>query len=76
MLTRVVLAAVLLAILTATVVWAAYAVTSIGGFQMPLYAWVAMFAGGLASVALAAGLMFLVFYSSRHGFDQPPEDEV
>jgi len=28
--------------------------------------------GGLGTLALGGGLMFLVFYSSRRGYDDPP----
>ena len=31
--------------------------------------WIALGLGALATLVLGAGLMFLVFYSSRHGYD-------
>jgi hypothetical protein len=39
---------------------------------MPLTGYVAMGLGILFSLVLGARLMGLMFYSSRHGYDEPP----
>jgi hypothetical protein len=39
---------------------------------MPLTGYVAMGLGIVFSIILGAGLMGLMFYSSRHGYDEPP----
>lgn len=36
---------------------------------------VAMVLGIVFTLAVGAGLMFLVFYSARKGYDEPPERE-
>ncbi len=38
--------------------------------DMPAGLWVAMILGVLFSVVIGAGLMGLVFYSNRHGYDE------
>jgi hypothetical protein len=40
-----------------------------GGDAIPLYGYVAIAGGVLLSLAVGGGLMALVFYSSRHGYD-------
>jgi hypothetical protein len=40
-----------------------------GGTQMSTTGWIAMAFGILVTLALGAGLMALMFYSSRHGRD-------
>ena len=40
-----------------------------GGTPMSTMGWVAMIVGVVATLALGGGLMFLVFYSNRHGRD-------
>jgi hypothetical protein len=41
---------------------------------IPLWGWVAMASGVLFSLALGFGLMGLMFYSSRHGYDEDGDD--
>ena len=36
-----------------------------------VHGWIALGAGVLVTFALGAGLMFLVFYSNRKGYDDP-----
>ena len=61
------LAAVLgLAIYGAVEVWTALEDTDIS-----MHGWIALSAGVLVTFALGAGLMFLVFYSNRRGYDDP-----
>jgi hypothetical protein len=51
--------------------WAIYAWTSID-VQMPTYGYVALFAGIFFSLLVGCGLMALVFFSNRQGYDEPP----
>jgi len=44
------------------------------GEAMPAYGYVAMAGGVLFSVLVGGGLMALVFYSSRHGYDDSGSD--
>lgn len=43
---------------------------SIGSVAMGAAGYIALIGGGLATLALGVGLMGLVFYSNRHGFDE------
>jgi hypothetical protein len=47
--------------------------TSVGDTEINAAGWVAMVLGGLVALALGIGLMALVFFSSRHGYDEPDE---
>ena len=42
--------------------------------EMPVTGYVAMTLGIIFSLALGGGLMGLMFYSSRHGYDEPPSE--
>ena len=42
------------------------------GVDVPISGYVAMAVGVIASLAVGFGLMGLVFYSSRKGYDEPP----
>jgi hypothetical protein len=63
--------AALLLILAATVSWAIYAWTSTDDVSMSGHGWIAMSLGIVFSLAVGIGLMSLVFYSSRRGYDEP-----
>jgi hypothetical protein len=72
----------LLALLIASGWFAAGAWTSLSGPPMPAIGYVAMTLGVFFSLVVGIGLMALVFYSSRHGYDErvyenprPFEDE-
>jgi hypothetical protein len=65
---------VLLALLAATIWWAAWIWTSID-VEMSVHGWVALILGVTFSIALGCGLMFAVFYSSRHGYDEGSSGE-
>jgi hypothetical protein len=52
----------LLALLAATLWWAIYAWTSVD-VEMSIHGY----------IAIGCGLMALMFYSSRHGYDEPPD---
>ncbi|HVQ81671.1 MAG: hypothetical protein WA756_07520 [Pseudolabrys sp.] len=59
----------LLALLALSVWFAAAAWTHLGGEPIPLYGYFAIVGGVLFSLLVGGGLMALVFYSSRHGYD-------
>ena len=59
----------LFAILAAALWFAAAAWEHLGGDAIPMYGWFAIAGGVLFSLAVGGGLMALVFYSSRHGYD-------
>ena len=59
----------LLALLALSVWFAAAAWAHLGGDSSPLYGYVAIAGGVLVSLLVGGGLMALVFYSSRHGYD-------
>lgn len=59
----------LLAMLAASL-WYAYGLwTAVDAPDMPAGLYVAMVLGALFSILIGAGLMALVFYSSRRGYD-------
>jgi hypothetical protein len=62
----------LLALLAVSVWWAVYAWTAID-VEMSIHGYVAMILGIVFSLLVGCGLMALVFYSSRHGYDDPPD---
>jgi hypothetical protein len=41
----------------------------LAGGAIPLYGWVAIGGGVFFSLLVGGGLMALIFYSSRHGYD-------
>jgi hypothetical protein len=59
----------LFALLALSVWFAAYAWTHLGGDPVPTYGYVALAGGVVISLVVGGGLMALVFYSSRHGYD-------
>jgi hypothetical protein len=59
----------LFALLAAALWFAVSSWIRLAGASIPLYGWVAI-AGGIAfSLLVGGGLMALVFYSNRHGYD-------
>src|SRR5215475_14455158 len=64
-----ILVTALFALLALSVWFAAYAWTHLGGDPVPTYGYVALAGGVVISLAVGGGLMALVFYSSRHGYD-------
>jgi hypothetical protein len=60
----------LFAILAGAIWYAAHAWIAAGVVPMPATGYVAMTLGVLFSVVIGAGLMALLFYSSRHGYDE------
>lgn len=65
----------LLAFLAASVWFAYYVWASDSGPPMPASGYVAMALGILFSMLVGIGLMALVFYSHRHGYDEPGQGE-
>jgi hypothetical protein len=61
----------LFAILGAAMWFAARTWLSLGGPPMPPAGYIAMTLGIVFSVVIGCGLMALLFYSSRHGYDEP-----
>ena len=59
----------LFALLAASVWFAGAAWERLGGDAIPLYGYVAIVGGALFSLLVGGGLMALVFYSDRHGYD-------
>lgn len=61
----------LLGLLAVSVWYASRAWTTVSGPPMPATGYVAMALGVIFSVIVGCGLMALIFYSSRHGYDEP-----
>ena len=61
--------AILLGLLAASAAIAAIVWFQLGDVEMSIHGYIALGLGAFVSLALGAGLMFLVFYSSRHGHD-------
>jgi len=64
-----ILVVALFALLALSVWFAAYSWTHLGGDPLPTYGYVAIGGGVVISILVGGGLMALVFYSSRHGYD-------
>lgn len=54
--------------------WAAYGQWVVQAVDVPDWGWAAIIAGGGLSILVGAGLMALMFYSSRMGYDEPPHE--
>jgi hypothetical protein len=68
------LVAALLGLLVVSVWFAAQSWISVEGPPMPTSGYVAMILGVVFSIAVGCGLMALVFYSSRYGYDEPSHE--
>ncbi len=64
--------AVLISMLIATAVLA-YRGWTVGEIEVPASGYIALALGVFFSLVIGVGLMALVFYSSRKGFDRPAE---
>lgn len=63
-------------VLLAAALW--FAVDSwvhLAGDAIPLYGWVAIGGGVFFSLLVGGGLMALIFYSHRHGYDDMSDGE-
>jgi hypothetical protein len=69
---------VILAILSGAALCALLAYILLGapvsGWRLGLHGWIALSLGSVLSVALAVGLMALMFHSSRRGYDDRVRD--
>jgi hypothetical protein len=66
----------LFALLALSLWFAGTAWVRLGGDPIPLYGWIAIIGGSLFSLLVGGGLMALVFYSARHGYDDAhPNDK-
>jgi Ni/Fe-hydrogenase subunit HybB-like protein len=65
----------LLAILAGAVFVGHYGWISAGNVTMPAWGWLMMGLGIIVTLVVGCGLMALVFYSHRAGFDDAPEQE-
>jgi len=61
----------LLVLLVAATWYATQAWTALSGPPMPATGYVAMTIGIVFSLVVGCGLMALLFYSNRHGYDEP-----
>jgi hypothetical protein len=59
-------------ILVVAISWAIYAWNSVD-VEMSVHGYVAMILGIIFSLVVGCGLMALVFYSNRRGYDEPPD---
>jgi len=59
----------LFALFAATLWFAGAAWGHLAGGAIPLYGWLAIAGGVACSLLVGGGLMALVFYSNRHGYD-------
>ncbi len=67
----------LFALLAAAIWFMASSWRHLGGGDfppIPLWGWVAIACGVLFSLGIGVGLMALMFYSSRHGYDEAGDD--
>lgn len=63
---------ILLLLLLASVGYFVYAAMTVEGEPIPTEGYVALALGVGFSVIVGVGLMALVFFSSRRGYDEPP----
>ena len=63
---------ILLALLAGAVFVGHYGWVSAGDVAMPPWGWLMLGLGVFFTILVGCGLMALVFYSSRKGFDEPP----
>ena len=64
------LLAALAAILIMTIVWATMVWTSSNDVPMSKHGWIALGIGTAFSLVIGCGLMALMFFSSRSGYDE------
>jgi uncharacterized membrane protein len=70
------LVVVLLGLLVATTIFAARSWTAVEGPPMPGIGYLAMTLGVVFSLLVGIALMALLFYSSRHGYDDEAGREI
>ncbi len=57
------------------VLWSTIAVWNHIDAKMSVHGWIALVLGVVLSFAVGIGLMSLMFFSSRRGYDEPPTFE-
>jgi len=62
--------AILLGLLLVSLWYAVKVWTAMSGVHMSVWGWFFLVAGIVVTIGLGGGLMALVFYSSRHDYDQ------
>ena len=67
---QVVLLVVLALLLIGTGIWAVSVWNASSGVEMSKHGWIALVLGTFFSLVIGCGLMALMFYSSRHGYDE------
>jgi hypothetical protein len=72
----IVVVVVLFGILAAALWYAAQAWISVDGPPMPASGYIFMALGVVLSLVVGVGLMGLIFYSSRHGYDEQANEEL
>ena len=70
-----ILIAALLGMLGLTLWWSVSVWTISGEAEMSGHGYFAMALGIVFSLVVGIGLMALMFYSARHGYDRPPEHD-
>jgi hypothetical protein len=68
-------AAILLAVLAGATVWSVWVWTSVGNVAISGHGYAAIVLMIVVTLAVGCGLMALVFYSSRKGYDEPPQSD-
>jgi hypothetical protein len=53
-------------------IWVAYRQWILVDVDVPAWAWMSMALGVCLSILVGGGLMALIFYRSRKGYDEPP----
>lgn len=66
----------LFAMLLFAVIWASMAWSSADGTEMSVHGWIALTLGVVFSLVIGCGLMALMFYSSRSGYDEIASPDV
>lgn len=61
---------VLIALLALVIVWAVSIWSSSAGVEMGKHGWIALILGTVFSLVIGCGLMALMFFSSRSGYDE------
>jgi hypothetical protein len=60
----------LIALLVLVIVWAVSTWSSSAGVEMGKHGWIALILGTIFSLVIGCGLMALMFFSSRSGYDE------
>jgi nitrate reductase gamma subunit len=71
---RIIIGAVTLVLLAAALILTAGGWARLAGIEMSTAGLVALVLGSIMTLAIGAGLMTLVFYSARHGYDDEVQD--